>query len=596
MAEILRGDDMEINTAVGMAAGANSKLADITNNGKYYKHDTVNTLIVNKSKYEANDIVEVLGYYTIDDGGSHQRIISTVSNSLSIDLENGLYANIYGKQDDLRTFGIKFDDKTAKSANTIILKKVLAYYNGFDQSEPLKNKTIYVIDFYYTITNDYFSFKNISLANEIVDSEKNYIIGIESSIAYINMKNFVISNSELYEDSENIYSMYAIKLADNTASWGGVKYNIENATITGFSVPMFIHTWNGSVKNINFVYTDTGCVLFGTSIDVSSVYVNRAKYGNVLGACYDIDTDTFSIASHSLLHYTSLQSLANDHITNNAIILGKTFGVQIGAFGMEAPTPTCESVFKPLISGCELIVLSANISSDTNDIPQYLIAADSDLTFRLSIQSMLNTSIINIKNQSSLNVDIENIDNYRKVNYVGSYKNKLIMNNNDINKLGVPKTMPFYGISKGYGGGENIPLVGSFYELETFITRNQKLKIPIHPLLWDVNPSARRAFKISVELTITDCDDQSSRTINNMYFISAFSSIYTKAVTTIAPTIKRLDAASTDYLIVSVDNSGDYPVLIIQMPSSSGTNPGSYYLSGKVSSGEQRENIAIENY
>jgi len=575
-----------------------AQLAETTLSGRTLKFENVANMISDQ-KPKIGDIVEFMGYYNFDDGGGHTRVISDTNNLLSVILDNGLFANITGDQDDLRNFGIKFGDNTAKVANTVILKNVLTYYNGFIQKKRLIREIVNVIDFHHTITNNYFEYENIAISVEVVNPQKNYIIGIESSVAYIMMKNFQITNANLSENRANILKMYAVKLADNVNTWGGVKYNIEDATITGYSVPLFSHSWDSSVKNINFAFTDTGCILFGTSTTVSSIYTNKSLYGNILGACYDIITDTFSIATHSLLFYSTLQGIANDWIEKNIMVLGKTVGVQVGGLGMENPLAGCESVFKAINSDSEIFgvdLLSSYLSSVASDLPMYLVTSDEDYVFTLNINGMTNTSIKNIKNQSSIVVNILNQQSYRPLNFVGNFDGKLIMNNQDTAKKGEPKTINFTGVSKGYAGTSDLQFIGNKYEIETFITRNQRIKIPITPLQWSTVTTSRRAFKITAELSISDCDNQSSRSINNIYFITSHTMSYVKDSTVITPFVKRLDDTITDNLTVSVDNTGDYPMLIIELPTSTLSYPGSYYLSGKISTGMKKENVTIENY
>lgn len=71
----------------------NEQLDNITNNNKLYVCDTVQLLIT--KNYKANDIIEVFGYYSYNDGSHHKRIISNIDDGTGVQLSNGLWANIY---------------------------------------------------------------------------------------------------------------------------------------------------------------------------------------------------------------------------------------------------------------------------------------------------------------------------------------------------------------------------------------------------------------------------------------------------------------------------------------------------------------------
>ena len=574
--------------------------AETTLNGKYFKFETISDMVDGVSKLEIGDIIELAGYYSIGDGGGHNRVISGVNNLLSITLGSGLYANVYGAQDDLRYFGIIFDNEGYKTTNASILKNVLAFYNGFAQKEELRNNIVYTLDFYHTIASGYFNYQNINLRVEILLSIKPYIIGIESNISYITMKNFSIRNS-LTEIRENIYKIYAVKLADNISPWGGVKYCIEDAILTGFSVPLFVNTWAGSIKNINFFMTDTGCILLGTSTEVSSIYVNKSLYGNVLGAVYDIASDTFSTPAHAVFVYSTLGALANDFIEKNVMIVGNTKAVTILSIGAEAPVAGAQSIFKPLASQSYLNIISADFSALANDIPMYIVYADTAIVFTLNIRSMRNTSIAQVKNQSTLVVNIEHDSSYRVNNFTDNKVGKLILNNNQVSLSGTPNVRTIGGLSKNLLGGGSVAIKGCTYEVESFVTCNQRLKMVILPILWSSTVVARRNFFINAQVAISDVDAQ-SRTIENTYFIKCFISTFTTGVSVITPVVKRLNADQPDLLVVSVDNTGSYPVLVLQMPVDIGTNPGSYFLSGKIATGTTSDyvnnvnTVSIENY
>lgn len=575
-----------------------TQLEHTTLNGRTLKFETVGDMVNNSSRIKNGDFVEVMGYYTVGDGGGHTRAISNVSNPLSVDVGNGLYANVTGSQDDLRHFGIVFGTDNDGIFNGEMLKKVLSYYNGFNQKGSLKNEPINVSNFYHTINRNNFNYQNISLRVLNVTSEKNYILGIESAIIYITMRDFSITQTDLLQNRDNILKQYAIKLADNVNHWGGARYNIERATITGFSVPLFVHTWNGSIKDVNFYYTDTGVVAFGTSTEISSVYVNNSLYGNVLGAIYNIQTDSFSTSTHSVFYYSTLGSLANDTVERNILVCGKTSGILITSIGCEKPGDNANSVVLAVDNGkWRLAIGNAYFSSTGNDIPEYLLSSQDPLAeFHLVIENMTNTSISKMTNNTGLYVEIINHLSYRRLNYNGVFNNKLIMNNENTALNGRYKNLDFTGIAKSYAGGSNVQLTGNFYEIETFITKNQILKIPITPLLWASTPVQRRSFKIRVELSVSDVDSNGSRSINNQYFITVHSVVYTKGETLITPTIKRLDDSGTDNLIVEVDNTGDYPYLLIKTPNVTGSAPATYYLSAKVVSGMQQANVIIEDY
>lgn len=112
--EIKQNSQEKIREIESDLAQTNAQLSDINDrrlaNGKF---SVVNTIEELKSKsFEIGDVIHVLGYYNSNDGATHERIISNVSNGVSELLNNGLYANlVYTDEINLSWIGARNSDE-----------------------------------------------------------------------------------------------------------------------------------------------------------------------------------------------------------------------------------------------------------------------------------------------------------------------------------------------------------------------------------------------------------------------------------------------------------------------------------------------------
>ena len=137
--------------------------------------DTIDEL--KKLDLKLNNVVEVLGYYSKDDGATHKRVISQTDDGSGVQLLNGLWANIIIEKDiNVKCFGAKGDNVFD---NTEILQKCLNYQN--EKLTSITNTTTNGNTYTYTTPYLYFP-KGIYRYSQLWLKKAIYIKGEQSML------------------------------------------------------------------------------------------------------------------------------------------------------------------------------------------------------------------------------------------------------------------------------------------------------------------------------------------------------------------------------------------------------------------------------
>lgn len=172
-------------------------LRNYANISKIY--NTYNDFITDKNNLVNNQKVKILGYYSINDGGSAEYYITNVVNNniYQINLENGLYANLLVKDKvNILQLGGKNDGETDVSN---IINNALNYFKSIhfprgkykiNNTIDLKNKSN------ITITGEsHTTYKNDNSTIFIGNTGNNPIFNLLGAI-YINFNNFSIFSDD----------------------------------------------------------------------------------------------------------------------------------------------------------------------------------------------------------------------------------------------------------------------------------------------------------------------------------------------------------------------------------------------------------------